>query len=97
MVNAPVRLNYRLMEKIVDMRFINARYNSNYNSIDITTFDNILLRIDCNKAEEGIRTTPGSQCALNALAIDEPLKYARLALDGEMQMWVDAEDSLERW
>lgn len=79
------------------MRFINARYNSNYNSIDITTFDNILLRIDCNKAEEGIRTTPGSQCALNALAIDEPLEYARLALDGEMQMWVDAEDSLELW
>lgn len=65
--------------------------------IDITTFDNILLRIDCNKAEEGIRTTPGSQCTLNALAIDEPLEYARLALDGEMQMWVDAEDSLELW
>ena len=97
MVNAPVRLNYRLMEGIDDMRFINARYNSNYNSIDITTFDNILLRIDCNKAEEGIRTTPGSQCTLNALAIDEPLEYARLALDGEMQMWVDAEDSLELW
>ena len=97
MVNAPVRLNYRLIEGIDDMKFINARYNSNYNSIDITTFDNILLRIDCNKAEEGIRTTPGSQCALNALAIDEPLEYARLALDGEMQMWVDAEDSLELW
>ena len=97
MVNAPVRLNYRLMEGIDDMRFINASYNSNYNSIDITTFDNILLRIDCNKAEEGIRTTPGSQCALNALAIDEPLEYARLVLDGEMQMWVDAEDSLDVW
>ena len=79
------------------MRFINARYNSNYNSIDITTFDNILLRIECNKAEEGIRTTPGSQCALNALAIDEPLEYATLVLDGEMQRWVDAEDSLELW
>ena len=85
------------MEGIDDMRFINASYNSNYNSIDITTFDNILLRIDCNKAEEGIRTTPGSQCALNALAIDEPLEYARLVLDGEMQMWVDAEDSLDVW
>lgn len=97
MVDAPVRINYRLMEGIDDMRFINASYNSNYNSIDITTFDNILLRIDCNKAEEGIRTTPGSQCALNALAIDEPLEYARLALDGEMQMWVDTEDSLDIW
>ena len=85
------------MERIDDMRFIYASYNSNYNSIDITTFDNILLRIDCNKAEEGIRTTPGSQCALNALAIDEPLEYTRLVLDGEMQMWVDAEDSLELW
>ncbi|MDV5063576.1 DUF6061 family protein [Veillonella sp. YH-vei2232] len=79
------------------MRLIYARYNSNCNSIDITTFDNILLRIEYNKAEEGTRTTPGSQCALNALAIDEPLEYARLALDGEMQMWVDAEDSLELW
>ena len=85
------------MERIDDMRFIYASYNLTYNSIDITTFDNILLRIDCNKAEEGIRTTPGSQCALNALAMDEPLEYARLVLDGEMQMWVDAEDSLELW
>ncbi len=85
------------MEGIDDMRLIYASYNSNYNSIDITTFNNILLTIDCNKAEEGIRTTPGSQCALNALAIDEPLEYARLVLDGEMQIWVEAEDSLDIW
>ncbi|MEI3217707.1 MAG: toxin-antitoxin system protein, partial [Lachnospiraceae bacterium] len=25
---------------------------------------------------------------------DEPLEYARLYLDGNLQMWVDAEDSL---
>ena len=29
------------------------------------------------------------------MAIDEPLEYARLALDGEMQAWVDAIDSLD--
>ena len=29
------------------------------------------------------------------MAIDNPLEYARLALDGEMQAWVDAEDSLD--
>ncbi|MDO5403034.1 MAG: DUF6061 family protein [Eubacteriales bacterium] len=40
----------------------------------------------------GLRTTPCSQGALDALAIDEPLEYARLALNGELQMWVDAED-----
>ena len=34
---------------------------------------------------------------LDALAIDEPLEYARLYLDGNMQMWVDATNSLEIW
>lgn len=38
---------------------------------------------------------PGADCALNALAIDEPLEYAKLYLDGTMQIWVDAEDSLK--
>ena len=57
----------------------------------------MILHIDCNKAEDGLKTTPNSQCALNALAIDEPMKYARLVLDREMQVWVDAEDSLEVW
>ena len=51
-------------------------------------------RIDCAKAEEGLKTTPNSECALNALAIDNPVKYARLYLDGTIQMWIDAEDSL---
>ena len=54
-----------------------------------------ICRIDCNKAEDGIKTTPCSQCALNALAIDEPLEYTKLYLDGTMQIWVDAEDSIE--
>ena len=55
----------------------------------------ISYELAVNVAEDGLRTTPGSQCALDALAIDEPLEYARLYLDGNMQMWVDAEDSLE--
>lgn len=33
----------------------------------------------------------------HALAIDNPAEYARLYLDGTMQMWIDAEDSLELW
>ena len=79
------------------MRLIYARYNPQCKSIDVTTVENVVLRIDCNKAEEGLRTTPGSQCSLNALAIDNPLEYARLYLDGEMQVWVDAEDRLDTW
>ena len=79
------------------MNTIYAEYNMYHNSIDIYTSAGYMLRIDCNKAEDGLRTTLCSQNSLNALAIDEPLEYARLALDGEMQAWVDAIDSLEVW
>ena len=79
------------------MSLIYAEYNPLTNSIDITIFDNYILRIDCNKAEDGLKTTLCSQHTLNALAIDEPLEYARLVLDGEMQAWVNAIESLEVW
>ena len=79
----------------ITMKLIHARYNPMHNSIDINHYNGYILRIDCNQAESGIRTTPNSQRCLNALAIDNPLEYARLALDGEMQAWVDAENSLE--
>ena len=77
------------------MRTILAEYNPQRNSIDIYTNVSYMLRIDCWEAEKILKTTPGSDCALNALAIDDPLEYARLYLDGNLQMWVDAEDSLE--
>lgn len=71
-------------------------YKPQKNSIDITTFENYILQIDCTKVEDGLRTTPCSQNSLDALAIDEPLEYDRLALDGEMQAR-EAIDSLEVW
>ena len=77
------------------MNIIYATYNTNANSIDIYTYAGYFLRIYCGKAEEGLKTTPCSECALNALAIDKPLEYARLYLDGCMQIWVNAEDSLK--
>ena len=76
------------------MNIIYVDYNIYHNSIDICTYAGYILRIDCAKAEEGLKTTPNSECALNALAIDNPVKYARLYLDGTIQMWIDAEDSL---
>ena len=77
------------------MRTIFAEYNPKRNSIDVYTSVGYMLRIDCLEAEKDLKTTPGSNCALNALAIDEPLEYAKLYLDGTMQIWVDAEDSLK--
>jgi len=77
------------------MTIIYAEYNIYHNSIDIATTTGYFLRIDCWEAEKELKTTPSSECALNALAIDAPLEYACLYLEGNMQMWVDAEDSLE--
>ena len=72
------------------MNVIYATYNIHHNSIDVYTYTGYFLRIDCNNAEEGLKTTSRSECALNALAIDEPLEYARLYLEGNMQMWKTA-------
>lgn len=77
------------------MNLIYARYNMYHNSIDVTLFDGYILRIDCNKAEEGLKTTAWTDHVLNAMAIDNPLKYARLYLNNEMQIFIDAEDSLD--
>ncbi len=77
------------------MKLVHAEYNMYHNSIDINYYNGYILRLDCGKAEDGLKTTPCSQNALNALAIDEPLEYARLVLDGEMQVWIDSIDSLE--
>ena len=79
------------------MKLIHAEYNPMHNSIDINHYNGYILRIDRNQAESGIRTSPNSQRCLNALAINNPLEYARLALDGEMQAWVDAENSFLRF
>ena len=73
------------------MRTIYAEYNPHRNS----TNARYMLRIDCWEAEKDLKTTPGSDCALTSLAVDEPLEYARLYLDGNLQMCIDAEDSLE--
>lgn len=77
------------------VRGLYARYNEQKNCIDIMEYDcEIILRLDCNKWEEGIRTTMNSQRRLDALAIDNPLEYTRLALSGEMQTWVEAVDDI---
>ena len=59
------------------MNIIYAEYNINHNSIDIATTAGYLLRIDCWEAEKGLKTTPYQEFALNTLAIDEPLEYAK--------------------
>ena len=45
----------------------------------VYTYAGYFLRIDCNKAEEGLKTTPCSECALNALATGKG--YRQLLID----------------
>lgn len=72
-----------------------GRYNKMVNAVEILFAEsNILLRLDCNKWEYGLKTTLNSQGAVDALAIENPLEYARLVLSGEMQDWVNAQDEI---
>jgi hypothetical protein len=74
------------------MNIVHAEYNKYHNTIDINYYNGYILRIDCGKAEDCLITTPNSQRMLDALAIDEPLEYARLYLNSEMQYWINTTD-----
>ena len=62
------------------MRTIFAEYNPHRNSIDVYTSAGYMLRIDCWEAEKDLKTTPGSDCALNAFAIDNRLNMQNYIL-----------------
>ena len=71
------------------MRTIFAEYNPQCNSIDVYTNTGYILRIDCLEAEKNLRTTPGSDCALTSLAIDEEgasMDYATFAEKAALQI-----------
>lgn len=70
-------------------------YNQYKIGIDIAFANNTLLFLSCAEAEKNLHTTPNSQRLIDNLAIDEPLKYAALTLDGELQVLADAMD--EDW
>ena len=68
------------------MRFIYATYNMLHNCIDVTTFDGYILRIDCGKAEEGLKTTPYPECALIAFPQSIRKTYPS-KLISSIQLW----------
>ena len=80
------------------MNGIYARYNEQKNCIDVTVYEaRYILRLDCGKWEDGIKTTMNTQGMLDALAIDDPLEYVMMALDKEMQVWVEDMDDDTVW
>lgn len=80
-------------ERTNTMKIHFAYYNQYKNGIDIAFADNTLLFLSCAEAEKNLHTTPNSQRLIDNLAIDNPLMYAALALDCELQAWADAMDT----
>lgn len=80
------------------MRLVRGFYNAQNNTVNIINYDdNIIISLDCGKWEQSLRTSPYSQGRMDALAIDDPIEYARLMLTGEMQVWMDALDDCSVW
>ena len=71
------------------MRYIHVFYNPKHNSIDINHFGGYILRIDCSRAEEGVSIPHAQEGLLDVLAIDNPLEYVVMYLNGSMQSWID--------
>ena len=66
------------------MRTIFAEYDPHRNSIDVYTNAGYMLRIDCWEAEKNLKTTPGSDCALNTLATN--LVFSRVCEEFDNQI-----------
>lgn len=69
-----------------------AYYNQSKNGIDIAFADNTLLFLSCVETKKNLHITPNAQRLIDNLTIEEPIKYAVLALNGELQAWADAMD-----
>lgn len=89
----PRATHYFNKERTNTMKIHFAYYNQYKNGIDIAFANNTLLFLSCAEAEKNLHTTPNSQRLIDNLAIDNPLMYAALALDCELQAWADVMDT----
>ena len=81
------------------MRMVRGFYNEQNNTVNVVHYDTncVTISLDCGKWEQGLRTTPNSQGKMDALAIEDPVEYVRMMLNGEMQVRLDALDDLSVW
>lgn len=80
------------------MRMVRGFYNEQNNTVNVVHYDtNHIISLDCGKWEQGLLITPNSQGKMDALAIEDPVEYVRMMLNGEMQVWLDALDDLSVW
>ena len=75
-----------MIGKFDSIRIIFAEQNPHRNSIDVYTSDGSMLHIDDQEVEKDLKTTPELDYTLTLLAVDEPIEYINLYLDGNLQM-----------
>ena len=80
------------------MKMVRGFYNEQNNTVNIVNYDSgYIISLDCEKWEQSLRTSSNSQGRMDALAIDQPIEYARLMLSGEMQTWLDSWGDCSVW
>ena len=70
---------------------VGCEYNMDNGCVEVYFSDGNILQVNCEKAEEDLRTTEQSLAKLHKLLDDNPIEYAALALSGEMQAYCDIE------
>ena len=63
-------------------------FEANEEYVELSFPDRTVVHIDREGIEEELRHHPRDQFLLDTLAFNEPLKYVRLILRGELEFWL---------
>lgn len=86
------------------MKIESCQFNDDTGNIDITYSDGAKVSLYCSEIEKELDTTIKSRAKLDWLIFNEPLTYAELVLNGNMQDYLnridisynDLEDNIRR-
>ncbi len=69
-------------------KLLSCRYNMDTNWVEARFADGITLAINCIAVEDEYGNTPAQRAELDWLLYNEPLEYAQLVLDGEIERYL---------
>ena len=75
------------------MKILKCNYNWNGGTVDIVFSDGAKLSLLCKGIESDLNCGIEAMGSIQALKVEKPLEYAKMALDGTMQEYCD---SIER-
>ena len=86
------------------MKIKSCQFNDDTGNIDIIYSDGAKISLKCSEIEKELETTVKSRAKLDWLIFNEPLTYAELVINGDMQDYLnridksynDLEDNIRR-